>query len=269
MSASPGPSPATPEVFDTHMDAWTAWQDSPWGRLRYRLVGDLLDRHLGPAESAQRVLDLGGGDGADSVPLAVAGHDVTVADSSRAMLDLAERRARERGVAVAAVMAGVGDRRLLPEGNDVVLLHNVIQYCPDLADVLAAAVGAARPGGLVSVIATNPVMHVLRAAVRDLDPAAALAMLGAPTVHTVTFDHAVRRITWQEAAAALERAGADVVQRYGVLCVNHLVTDDERKHDPDFAADLERLELAVADRDPYRDIAAMWMLVARRRAGSA
>ena len=77
--------------------------------------------------------------------------------------------------------------------------------------------------------------------------------------------HDVRRITADVAAQALSAAGCDVVARYGVLCVNHLITADERKGEPDFAADLERLELAVADRSPYRDIAAMWMLVARRR----
>jgi S-adenosylmethionine-dependent methyltransferase len=122
-----------------------------------------------------------------------------------------------------------------------------------------------RPGGLVSIIVSNPVIHVLRAAVRDLDPAGALQMLGSAGFRTQTFEHTVRRITWQRGAAALDLAGAEVVARYGVLCVNHLVTDDERKQDPEFFADLARLELALADQDPYRDIAAMWMIVARRR----
>jgi S-adenosylmethionine-dependent methyltransferase len=90
-------------------------------------------------------------------------------------------------------------------------------------------------------------------------------MLNAAGFRTRTFEHTVRRITWQDAQGMLDLAGADVVARYGVLCVNHLVTDDERKHDPQFFADLARLELTLADRDPYRDIAAMWMLVARRR----
>jgi S-adenosylmethionine-dependent methyltransferase len=46
-----------------------------------------------------RILDVGGGDARDSLPLALAGHDVTVMDTSPGMLAEASRRAIERGVA--------------------------------------------------------------------------------------------------------------------------------------------------------------------------
>lgn len=39
---------------------------------------------------------------------------------------------------------------------------------------------------------------------------------------------------------------------------------DARKHDPAFHADLERLELALCDREPYVRTARMWQVVARR-----
>jgi S-adenosylmethionine-dependent methyltransferase len=256
------PERTTSAVFDAHLDGWQEWQASPWGRLRYQLVAELLGRHLGNAQ--QSVVDLGGGDGADSIPLAVAGHRVVVADSSPGMLALAQRRAEEAGTALRTVVTDAVEPQGVPPDADVVLFHNVLQYCADPAAALATVVRAVRPGGLVSVLVTNPVNHVLRTVVRDLDPGAAVTMLDAEAFRTQTFEHTVRRITWQDARGVLELAGADVVARYGVLCVNHLVTDDERKHDPQFFADLARLELALADREPYRDIAAMWMLVARR-----
>ena len=90
-------------------------------------------------------------------------------------------------------------------------------------------------------------------------------MLGAATRYAGVFDHHVARIPVDRAVTAGAGAGCEVAAWYGVLCVNHLITADGRKHEVEFAADLERLELAVADRSPYRDIAAMWMLVARRR----
>ncbi len=270
---SSGPGDGTAEVFDTHLAQWQQWQQAPWGRLRYRVVEALLDRHLADltgSGTSLAVLDVGGGDGADSVRLGALGHRVVVADQSRAMLESAQARATAAGAEVRTVEVGLDGvaahpdvRALLPAGADVVLSHNVLQYCDDLDAAVRQTLAVARPGALVSVIVTNPVSHVLRRVVRDLDPGAALEVLDQPTFPTITFGHAVHRISWQEGAAALERSGCRVEARYGVLCVNHLVTADERKHDPGFLADLERLELALADRDPYRDIASMWMLVGR------
>ncbi|GAB3590887.1 class I SAM-dependent methyltransferase [Angustibacter peucedani] len=267
--------PSTAAVFDRAQESWRAWQESPWGRLRYALVARLLDRHLpAPAAAGEPpvvVLDVGGGDGADSVRLAGPGRAVVVADASSAMLERAVGRVHEAGVDVrttAADLAVLADdavvREEAPDGADVVLCHHVLQYCDDLDTAVGQVLAVARPGALVSVMVSNPVVHVLAAAVRDLDPEAALALLDAETKRTATFDHAMRRITWQDGVAALERAGCTVEARYGVLCVNHLVVDDERKHDPQFAAALGRLELELADRDPYRDVAAMWLVVARR-----
>jgi S-adenosylmethionine-dependent methyltransferase len=260
----------TADVFQQHLDDWARWQRSPWGSLRYRLVAQLLARHLTASEPFT-VLDLGGGDGADSVPLAAAGHDVVVADQSPGLLARARSRAAEARTTVRTVVAALDRpdgrahlRATLPDGADLVLSHNVVQYLPDVETAVADAVSHVRHGGLVSLMATNPVNQVLSAAVRGLDPQAALALLDAPTVRAVTFEHDVRRIPWQDGERALRAAGCEPVARYGVLCVNHLITADDRKHEPDFAAALERLELAVADRDPYRDVAAMWMLVARR-----
>jgi S-adenosylmethionine-dependent methyltransferase len=262
----------TTDVFDEHVAAWNAWQDSPWGRLRYQLVARLLAPHLADLPTRSALLDVGGGDGADSVPLADR-LDVTVVDQSTPLLAQAERRAARAGAGpIRVVRASLGPGLLQalgapihPGGADAVLCHNVVPYGPDLDVATRALASCARPRALITLMATNPVNHVLRTAARDLDPGGALAMLDASTFHTVTFDHDVRRITWQQGVAALEAAGCEIVDRYGILCVNHLITDDDRKHEPEFAADLQRLELALANLDPYRDIAAFWLLIARRR----
>ena len=256
---------APPPRFDKDVQGWRDWQLSPWGRLRYRLVAQLLERHLGALESGGTVLDVGGADGADSVPLARRGLDVVVIDPSSLLLAPAASEPGVRTALLSLEDLASAWPGLVPGGADVVLCHNVVQYCDDLDSAVAAAVAPLKSGGLVSLISTNPVNHVLRVAVRDLDPEGALALLSAKTMRTTTFDHDVRRIDVESATRALAAAGCEEVARYGVLCVNHLITDDERKHDPHFAEALERLELELADRDPYRDIAAMWMLVARRR----
>lgn len=274
------PDVTSPDVFDDHQDAWAKWQSAPWGRLRYEVVAELLDAHLPPAGSADAaghrpvLLDVGGGDGADSVRLAAPGRVVVVADSSPRMLERVTSRAEslrpEARTSVHTVLGDLADlashptmRTLAPGGADVVLCHNVVQYCPDLDAALSAVLSLSAPRAVVSVMATNPVNRVLTAAVREGDPDAARAELVATTMYSPTFEHQLRRVTWQDAVSALERSGCTIEARYGVLCVNHLIVDDTRKHDPQFFARLRRLELELAGRDPYRDIAAMWLVLAR------
>lgn len=269
----------SPRMFDDHQDSWQQWQSTPWGRLRYDIVAELLDAHLPPPGSVlgtdrSVLVDVGGGDGADSVRLAGPGRAVVVADSSSRMLERVAARVEDLPLGspaevrtVLTDLAGLADhpelRAVAPGGADVVLCHNVLQYCPDLDEALGQVLAVAAPGALVSIATSNPVTRVLTAAVRDLDPDTARAELDAATMYAPTFDHHVRRIPWQDGVAALERAGCTVVARYGVLCVNHLIVDDARKQQPQFFAALRRLELELAGLDPYRDIAAMWLVVAR------
>jgi S-adenosylmethionine-dependent methyltransferase len=59
------------EAFDDHLDAWKRGQAEPWMRLRYELAQSFLQRHLPPPPA--HILDVGGGNGYDALPLARAG----------------------------------------------------------------------------------------------------------------------------------------------------------------------------------------------------
>ncbi|MEU7527162.1 class I SAM-dependent methyltransferase [Saccharothrix sp. NPDC042600] len=243
--------------IDTSMTAWRQWQDSPWGRLRYTLAEHNLARHLGDAPL--RVLDLAGGDGSDAVRLAVRGHDVTVLDNSPAMLAAAAERAAAAGVAITRIEADIAD---LPDAAyDVVLCHNIIQYRDD---ALALALDALRPGGLLSVMAINRHAAPLVTAVRRLDPAAALAALDTDQARTATFDTTITLYTAEDLSRLMRVSGCRVLAHYGIRAVCDYIADDERKHDPAFYADLERLELALTDREPHKHTARLFQLVGRK-----
>ncbi|ROS23929.1 methyltransferase domain-containing protein [Cellulomonas sp. PhB150] len=247
-------------AFDEHLDAWRTWQESPWGRIRYRVVAETLARTCAALGSGRlRVLDVGGGDGADSAPLAAAGHDVTVLDRSTDLLE----QAASRGLAT--IRADLGDLGSLGLGAfDLVLCHNVVQHLPSTPLAVEALAGAVATSGAISLMAPNPTAEVLVAAIRRADLAEATALLDAPTIRTVTFEHDVRRVEADEAIAALAGAGFGAVTQYGVRCVTDYLTDDERKGDPAFYAELEALELVLCDREPYLRTARMWQVVATR-----
>src|SRR5581483_8012794 len=123
---------AASEVFDSQLDSWHAWQKTPWGRIRYRVVAETLRRTCAELGTAPlQVLDVGGGDGGDAVPLAEAGHQVTIVDYSQRLLDEARAVADERGVSerISTVHADITDLAAIElDTFDLVLCHNVLQY---------------------------------------------------------------------------------------------------------------------------------------------
>jgi S-adenosylmethionine-dependent methyltransferase len=253
--------------FDDALEEWRAWQDSPWGRLRYATAEFNLSRRLAPlGEGPLRVLDLAGADGGDAVRLLRRGHRVTIVDYSPGMLAAARERARRDGTdaRLDTVEADVFE---LPEPvtgvrYDLVLCHNLLQYVEDPAPAVRSAVSLARRGGVVSVMALNRYATPLGLAVRSLDPAAALDALDSRRSHGVTFDAEVTLHTAEEIARLLTAEGCTGLEHCGIRNVNDHITDDARKHDPRFYAALEALELAMTDRHPYPHTAKIFQLLA-------
>ena len=88
--------PVPAEFHQAYVDHWREWQLQPWGRLLYSTSHLNLSRHL--PDRPLRVLDVGGGNGTDSLHFAAEGHTVTLLDSSEAMLAEAQARAEAGGL---------------------------------------------------------------------------------------------------------------------------------------------------------------------------
>lgn len=225
-----------------------------WAVLRAELEGD--NRSLS-------VVDVGGGTGGFSVPLAEAGHTVTVVDPSPDALAALLRRAADAGVAD-RVSGLQGDADSLSElicagSADLVLCHAVLEVVDDPPAVAAALARVLRPGGVASVLVANRAAAVLSRAIGGQFGVATSLLQGgtrAPGLATR------RRFDANEASALLETAGLAVEQIHGVRVVADLV--------PGVLADadsegLTAFELAASDLPPYRDIATQLHLLARLR----
>lgn len=244
--------------FDEHRHDWTAYTATPWSRIRYAVVRQVLTDHLGDATAGAprlRVLDVGGADGLDALPLARLGHDVTVLDPAPELL----ADARERGLQTR--LGGLDDLADL-EPVDVVLCHYVLQYRPDEAADLARLVAAVRPGGLLSVVLPNPDHRVLTTFLHD-GPEEALAELDRTSAPTLTFGTQVRKIPLPRVEQVLGDLGAQVVDVVGGRSVGDLLLDNAPKHDPAFYDSWERLELALSRRDPFRRLGQFYGVIAR------
>lgn len=250
------------DVFSERLSAWRDYTASPWGRIRYAVIEETLGRETSRLGTSLRILDVGGGDGMDALPLARAGHQVTVLDQSRRWLDEAERRASSAGVHIRTIEGDLSSPPALGE-FDLVLCHFVLHYLPTGIDDLTTLADFVRPGGVLSVVCPNPTAMVLRQLVSG-GPASALTELRAESKHAVLFDHDVRKVEMSELEDALREVGLSVVRRYGSRIANDLLTDNDAKNATDYFDDLLQLELALCDREPYLRIGGMYQVVATK-----
>jgi S-adenosylmethionine-dependent methyltransferase len=212
-----------------------------------------LDRQAGRALA---VVDVGGGTGGFAVPLARAGHRVTVVDPSPDALAALTRRAADAGVPeLIAGVQGDGDRLadLVPAGAaDLVLCHSLLEVVDDPAEVLRSVAAVLRPGGAASVLVANRAAAVLsRAMSGHLD--AAVALLSEPDLP--------RRFDAATVAALLAGARLMLEEIHGVRVLADLIPAAVAEADP---ATLLQLETRLSRKPPYRDIAAQLHLFARR-----
>lgn len=252
------------QAFNQGMDVWQENQEAPWGKLRYRMVLANLASHL--TKPNQTILDVGGGNGVETILLAQQGHHVTLVDFSSEMLKAA-RSEIERLNLSSQVTLQQADVVALPqlfgkERFDAVLFHNVLQYVPDADAALRAIHAVLRADGFLSLGIINPYSEVLGPALRELDLATALENIGTKVKKPNIFGLSHPLYTLEELELILNRCGFRLQTYYGVRSLCDYIADNERKTDPVFFSQLEALEMAVRDKVPFKLIARFWHLIA-------
>ncbi|GII22056.1 methyltransferase domain-containing protein [Planosporangium mesophilum] len=233
---------------------------------RTAVVWAVLRAELDRTNRPLTVLDVGGGTGGFAVPLASAGHRVTVIDASPDALAALTRRAAEAGVAdrVRAVQ-GDGDALadLVPSDSaDLVLCHSLLEVVDDPVTVVKALAATLRPGGVASVLVANRVAAVLARAVNGhLDVATAL--LADPEGRAGGRDTLRRRFDLESAGDLLAAGGLVVEQTHGVRVVADLLPGAVLEGQTEA---LLAFELAASELSPYREVATQLHLFARRPA---
>ena len=94
-----------------------------------------------------RALDLGAGEGRNSLWLARHGWTVTAVDGSSVALDRMRAAADAEGLSVSPVQADLGDFLRRGDTFDLVVIANIHPSPEERVVLLRAAVGAVRPGG--------------------------------------------------------------------------------------------------------------------------
>ena len=238
---------ADTERFQSGASQYAAYLETPEGRLRSDLVfANLQDFLHFEAKPSLCALDLGCGTGATAVRLARLGIHVTLLDSSPAMLDIAKREALEAGVADKIVLQH-GDATQL--GNlfpvrsfDVILCHNILEYCDDPGVVLRGAARALRDSSaILSVLVRNQAGEVFKSAIQAGDLAAAKNGLTAGWGQESLYGGRVRLFTPDSLRAMLTEASMALIAERGVrVLADYLPPQVSRSADYERIFELER-----------------------------
>jgi SAM-dependent methyltransferase len=234
------------------------------GRVRTFVLHQQLLAHL--PRRCSTVLDVGGGAGHQSLPLARLGFDVTILDPSAAMLAKAAQRLRAEPVAVqrrVRLLEGAGEDAGEVTGGErfaVVLCHGVLMYLPQPEPMVSALCRSAAPGGVVSILALNARTLAVRPALQGhwaealtaFDAAGEVGVLGADT----------RADTVEHLSGVLRRHEVTPEAWYGVWLFSDWL--DLPLASTDVAA-VAAVELQASRRDPYRQLSRVFHLVGSRR----
>jgi SAM-dependent methyltransferase len=239
------------------------------GLVRTYVMHQHLLEHLPPPPVT--VLDVGGGAGHQSFPLAQAGYEITLLDSSPAMLDKARERLDRLPADVRARVTflqadgvdtedAVGGRRF-----GAILCHGVLGYLDGPGPMVTQLCRCADDGGVVSIMTGNAHAAAVRPAMEQRWDDA-LASFDARTEIGVLGVQG-RADTVEEISEILRGQGVETLTWYGVwLFVDWLEfsgvlldpTDAER------VAATAAVELEASRRDPYRQMSRVFHVVGRK-----
>lgn len=234
------------------------------GQARAHVIHHHLLAHL-PASPA-RIVDVGGGGGNQSIPLARLGHSVTIIDPSAEMLAMARARVADEPDDVASRMdlvecdAAHAPSVLGTSSFDVVLSHGVILYVEEPRPFVEALSALAAPGALVSIVAKNARCLAVRPALEGRWADALAAFDALREVNGFGLD--TRADTVEGLSNDMRVCGIDPLAWYGV----RVFTDGwswETLRGPKEA--VFAVELEASKRDPYRQVSRLFHLLGRKR----
>jgi S-adenosylmethionine-dependent methyltransferase len=239
------------------------------GYVRTAVMHQQLLEHL-PAPPAV-LLDVGGGAGHQSFPLALAGYDVTLLDPSAAMLAKAQQRLQrlpadtQARVTLLEADGERADEAVHGRRFDAVLCHGVLGYLEQPEALVRQLCRCAADGGIVSIMTGNAKAGAVRPAMerRWND---ALASFDARTEIGVLGVQG-RADTVEEISALLRHGDVQPLTWYGVwLFVDWLEFSGTALDagDPTEVAAIAAVELEASRRDPYRQLSRVFHLLGRK-----
>ena len=258
-------------------DSWAGLADrfadeayaSVKGIVRTYVMHQQLLEHLPPPPAP--VLDVGGGAGHQSLPLAEAGYEVTLLDPSPAMLDKARQRLQRlpdearRRVTLVRADGENADEAVDGRRFAAVLCHGVLGYLERPEPLVDQLCRCAAAGAVVSIMTGNAKAAAVRPALErrwddalaSFDARTEIGVLGVPG----------RADTVEELSELMRGRGVEPLHWYGVWLFVDWLEFSGAELDPGDSkqvAATAAVELEAGRRDPYRQLSRVFHLLGRK-----
>ena len=212
----------------------------PWGQIYYDILFEQLKDIKG-----MRVLDFGSGFGLVANHLAKE-NQVLAVEPNQEMVAL-----RSQDHPYQQFVGSLDQLAVLEDASfEVILCHNVLEYVEDRKLVLEEFTRLLKPGGLLSIVKHNEVGRVLQTVVFENNPQKALDLLAGQDLGT----HSMGLAQAYDLATAVEDLDLEVKDYQGIR-VFYALQDNRFKSEEGWRESMLKMELAVCQESPYRDIA--------------
>lgn len=212
----------------------------PWGQIYYDILFEQLKDIKG-----MRVLDFGSGFGLVANHLAKENQVLAVEPNQKMVALRSQDHPYQQFVGSLDQLAVLEDASF-----EVILCHNVLEYVEDRKLVLEEFTRLLKPGGLLSIVKHNEVGRVLQTVVFENNPQKALDLLAGQDLGT----HSMGLAQAYDLATAVEDLDLEVKDYQGIR-VFYALQDNRFKSEEGWRESMLKMELAVCQESPYRDIA--------------
>ena len=212
----------------------------PWGQIYYDILFDQLQDIKG-----KRVLDFGSGFGLVANHLAKENQVLAVEPNEEMVTLRAKDHPYQQLVGSLEQLASLEDASF-----DVILCHNVLEYVEDRKLVLEEFTRLLKPRGLLSIVKHNEVGRVLQTVVFENNTQKALDLLAGQDLET----HSMGLAQAYDLGVAVEDLALEF-QDYQGIRVFYGLQDNRFKSQEGWRESMLKMELAVCQEFPYRDMA--------------
>lgn len=233
-------------------------------RIQNDIIFTALELFL--RENKCRILDAGGGTGFYSIPLAAKGHEVTILDTSRKILKVAQSKAKNLHVTerVKIQHGDMEDIRQPDESFDVVLCHLSLCYVKNPGRALSEFSRVLRKGGFLSLVVENKSFFSVAEAFKGSLQEAHKRLKTKTLFVTLPKLGRFRTFERRELLAMLTKAGFEPVRTLGLRILGDYLLM-ARKTPPNDLETLKKLESLLSQSQDWNSTGRFHFLICRKK----
>ncbi|WEB34048.1 methyltransferase domain-containing protein [Streptococcus anginosus] len=223
--------------------AYKEFLNQVWGKLYYEILFAQL-AHI----KNKKVLDFGSGFGLVADFLAQNNQVIAIEPNDEMIAERQQNFHYQQLQGSLEMLKGIPSARF-----DLIICHNVLEYVDEPALYLAEFSRLLKKGGQISLVKHNEVGRIMQTVVFANDTNLALDLLSGQSYQS----HTMGQATYYDLADLLQKVTSELtVQNYQGIRIFYGLQDNAVKTAVAWREKMLKIELAVCQQSPYRDIAA-------------